>query len=112
MGIFQIITSLVIMTFYSLIGGYCIIYVFKSGVLISAITDMNAAQNLFNNISGSFWLSFWGTFVFLAVSTVVCVAGVKGIEKLNKYLMPMLFLILFVLSINSFIVTLFEKSVN
>lgn len=101
MGIFQIITSLVIMTFYSLIGGYCIIYVFKSWELTNAITDLNAAQNIFNDISGSFWLSFLGTFIFLIISCVTVVVGVKGIEKLNKYLMPVLFLILFILSINS-----------
>ena len=112
MGIFQIITSLVIMSFYSLIGGYCIIYIFKIGGLAGNIIDLAAAQNLFDRISGNFWLSFWGMFVFLAISCATVVVGVKGIEKLNKYLMPALFLILFVLSINSLTLPGAAKGIN
>lgn len=100
LGIFQVITCLVIMSFYALIGGYCVIYVFKASG-IGHITSLAVAQDLFNNISGYFWTSFWGMFVFLSISCATVVVGVKGIEKLNKYLMPALFAILFILSINS-----------
>lgn len=100
-GIFQIITSLTIMSFYALIGGYVSIYIVKSRELVGKATNLTATQDFFDSISGSFWLSFWGMFIFLAICAVVVAIGVKCIEKLNKYLMPVLFAILFVLLVYS-----------
>lgn len=86
-------SGLLIMTFYSVVIGWIINYIFV------AITDLpaspEAAEQVFTGMLKSDPLTqiFFHTIAF-AVITGIVVRGIKGgIEKLNLILMPLLFLI-------------------
>ena len=107
-GWFQSTLVIIIPIYYSVLVGYTIVSI---GIEFSPnlINDMDG--NIFNKHilqSGGFGVSAHGGFqwiVFLAFLLVVILVGlilsfgVKGIEKLNKVFMPLLFIIIFILAI-------------
>ncbi|MEJ2129079.1 MAG: sodium-dependent transporter [Woeseiaceae bacterium] len=104
-GAMGVIAGVVILSFYSVIGGWTLAYVFKSAS--GAFTDATAAQvgAISNNFTGS-WksLGFYHT-VFMGLSIFVVARGVeRGLEQAVRFMVPALLLMMIVLlgySINS-----------
>lgn len=95
MGAFIVVVSTAIMFYYSIVTGWCLRY-FTSAV----------SGNLFNtNDHMVYWTDFSQSyypvlfhFIVLLLCAFVVLKGVnKGIEKVNKFLVPSLLLILFIL---------------
>ena len=92
------IAGMLILSYYSVIGGWTLAYIFKSitGTFSGATGDFTA--NTFNTFVGSASsLFFWHT-VFMIITMMIVAGGVKGgLEKAVQFLMPMLFILLLIM---------------
>ncbi|MFI3267155.1 MAG: sodium-dependent transporter [Rikenellaceae bacterium] len=101
-GILGILTSFVILSFYNVVAGWTMSFLVDS--VANKFSSQSPAE--ISDTFDSFVTSGWKPILWLVFFIIVCVkivvSGVeKGIEKYNKVLMPMLFVILVVLCINS-----------
>lgn len=99
-----ILTGFIILSYYSHVGGwvlkYCVAYITGAGDVYSDPT--NFFQQDILGAGGTFPLegAIIYPFIFIALTAFVVIKGVSnGIEKLNKVLMPMLFVLLILLFI-------------
>ncbi|MBR5103244.1 MAG: sodium-dependent transporter [Bacteroidales bacterium] len=102
-GLFTIIVPLVVLSYYSVIGGWSVDYLLKS--LTFSFTG-EASQSVFHSMFTDFVSSTWAPLVthtvFLAVTTLIVVVGIKdGIEKFSKVMMPLLFFMVVAIAIYS-----------
>ncbi|PKO53292.1 MAG: sodium-dependent transporter [Betaproteobacteria bacterium HGW-Betaproteobacteria-20] len=98
LGGMGMLTGLLILGFYSVIGGWVLNYIFEAGN--GSFTGISAAQSTANFdalLSSPLKLLFWHT-VFMFMTMSVVAHGVNsGLEKANNILIPSLFAILLVL---------------
>lgn len=86
MGLFAIIIPLVIICYYSVLGGYTIKYT------VNSFADNS---NILESFAGDFGQVALFTAIFIGLAILVVMGGVKdGIEKASKVLMPALFVLL------------------
>ncbi len=99
MGAFIVFVSTAIMFYYSVVTGWCLKY------FISSISGdlFNVHDNLayWNNFSSSFQPVVFHFISILIVAFVVFRGVTKGIEKVSKFLVPALLIILFILFIRA-----------
>ena len=98
-GALGLITLFVILSYYSIVGGWVLKYVF---VYLGGAVFNGSFQDFFLGfISQPYQPLFWGV-LFLGMCIFVIVRGVSsGIEKFSKFLMPCLFLLLIAIVIRS-----------
>ncbi len=98
-----IIAGILILSFYSVIAGWTISYIFKSAFGVFDSITAEQSQNIFNNlVSDPEKLLAWHT-IFMFLTGYIVAKGVKGgLEKAVKVLIPGLFLLLLGLAIYSF----------
>ncbi|TMN22813.1 sodium-dependent transporter [Lentibacillus cibarius] len=95
------IGAFILLSFYSVVGGWVLIYTVMSvtGSIIHPDTDY---EKLFGIITGSPLIALSGLGVFLAISVVIISFGIKdGIERASKVMMPLLFIFFIILVIRS-----------
>lgn len=101
-GIWGILTTLIIYSFYSVVTGWTLEYVvlsFNGG--LSGKTPAEVSQVFADFSSGTFWPILY-QIIFLVLTAAVILLGVqKGIEKSSKVLMPVLFVLMLLLCIRS-----------
>ena len=102
-GLFTVIVPLIVLSYYSVIGGWSVDYLFKS---ISFPFDGDVSQaamsTMFSSLVSSTWAPLIGHTLFLLATTLIVVTGVKdGIEKFSKVMMPILFLLVVAIAIYS-----------
>ena len=102
-GLFTIIVPLIVLSYYSVIGGWSIDYLLKS--LTFSFTG-GESQSAINTMFTDFVTSACGPLLahtaFLLVTTLIVIIGIKdGIEKFSKVMMPMLFFIVIGIAIYS-----------
>ncbi len=101
MGLLTVISPLIILSFYSVVGGWSIEYFIKSfGGFGGA--SMSSVSGAF----GGFISSTWGPLIchtaFLVLCALIILAGVKsGIEKFSNITMPILFVLIVLIIIYS-----------
>lgn len=93
-GVLGIAAAFVILSYYSVIGGWILKYIVSYVTTFQAPADFNAYIS--QPVEPVVWL-----FVFLLITAFVCYKGTKGIEKASTIMMPGLFLLLIVLIIRS-----------
>lgn len=97
-----LIASYLILSFYAVIAGWALYYVFKtaSGVFVGMpVAEVGTQFNTF--IANPYALIAWST-IILALTVYVVGRGVhKGLEKTVNYLMPALFVLLLLMAIYS-----------
>ena len=109
---FLAFTGLILMTFYSVVIGWILYYLF--GSLFGLPADMATAKADFGNLVGN-EIGFQIFFHFLSTVLIgaIIIKGVKnGIEKVNKILMPLLIIILVSLLGYSMTLDGFAKSLD
>ncbi|MGW7783464.1 sodium-dependent transporter [Staphylococcus xylosus] len=88
--------------FYSVIGGWIIIYILNVAFQIVTFSDSTLGSIKFESIIGNPWLTIMGQGVFILLTMVIVMMGVeKGLEKASKFMMPLLFVFLIVIVIKS-----------
>lgn len=99
-GIFGVLASFIILSFYSVVAGWIFDYIFKA---FSFSFKESTSSQIFSNLLKNPWYLVLLHFLFMSITATVVLLGVnKGIEKVSKILMPALFLILVFLLIYSF----------
>lgn len=88
--------------FYSVIGGWIIIYIFNVALQIITFSNDTLSAVQFEAIIGNPWLTIAGQGVFILLTMVIVMMGVeKGLEKASKFMMPLLFIFLIIIVIKS-----------
>ncbi|MBO4489583.1 MAG: sodium-dependent transporter [Bacteroidales bacterium] len=102
LGFFGIVAAFLIYAFYSVVAGWTLNYIVLSGSNRLSGLDPNAVAEVFTSFTqGSFW-PLLCQLLFLVLTGLVITMGVqKGIEKVGKILMPVLFLLLLLMCVRS-----------
>lgn len=93
MGILTVLTPLIILSFYSVVGGWSIEYLIKS-LSFSFTSEVSQAEHsaFFGGFISSVWAPLICFTIFVAANVIVVMAGVrKGIGLFTKYTTPLLF---------------------
>ena len=99
LGYLGIIIGFILLSFYSVVGGWCLLYFF---VAIAGFGDPTPASlgALFGSYSSSAWVASTAQLGFLLMTGVVVGFGIRGgIEECSKWLMPALFFFMILLII-------------
>jgi neurotransmitter:Na+ symporter, NSS family len=97
-GWFGITAAFLILSFYSVIGGWAVAYVFQAGQGAFGGASAEAISGLFSGLLADPWtlLAWHGAFMVLTI--LVVARGVSGgLEKATSFMMPALFVILLIL---------------
>ncbi len=109
-GVIGLLTSYLILSFYMVVAGWTIEYLFDSvsGDLYDgyASTSLQAERAFFADKMNEYVASTWNpliwTYVMIALNLGVLLMGVrKGIEKLSNTLMPLMFLLMLIFCVAS-----------
>ena len=101
-GWLAIVAPFLIMTFYSVLGGYCIYYIAIN--LIGLCTGTMPDSSSFGAMLTNPWLSIGVMVLFMVICFLINLGGVDGgIEKFNKIGMPALFVMLVIIIVLSLI---------
>ena len=97
-GLSGVLAGFIILSFYSVIAGWVLAYVFKSGSGAFADADAELVKNLFGGLAGDWQATaFWHT-VFMALTVIVVARGVeRGLEQAVTAMVPALVGLLLVL---------------
>jgi len=100
-GLFTVIVPLVVVSYYSVIGGWSIEYFFKACTL-SFTGSESSIGTMFADFVSNPWMPLVCHTLFLLATTLIVVIGIKdGIEKFSKIMMPLLFFIVIAIAIYS-----------
>ena len=101
-GLLTVISPLLLLSYYSVVGGWSVEYLFKS--LSFSFTDVPAEEipGFFGHFISSPWQPVLTHTAFMAMVTGIVLGGVKkGIEKFSKVAMPLLFVLILVIMVYS-----------
>lgn len=93
-GIFGVLAAFIILSYYSVIGGWLLKY------LASYATTLHAPEDFAAYTAQAGEPVAWH-FIFMFLTAAVCLFGIKGIERVSKVMMPALFLIVIIIIIRS-----------
>jgi neurotransmitter:Na+ symporter, NSS family len=100
-GYLGVVTCFILLSFYSVIGGWVIQYIIYSstGQMSDGAVNYEA---LFNDSVSNPLFAIGAQAVFLIITIVVVARGVQqGIEKASKFMMPALFILFIILIVRS-----------
>ena len=101
-GIVSIVCCVLILSFYSVVGGWSFEYLLKAIRFDFTCGDTAALRTMFSNFSTSVGWPLICHTIFLGLTAGVVIAGVQnGIEKFSKVMMPVLFLIVIAIAVRS-----------
>jgi len=113
LGWFGVIAGFLILSYYSVIAGWALSYVFRTASGMFEGVTADGANSIFTAlVSDPEKLLAWHT-LFMIATTFVVARGVKnGLEKTISYLMPMLFALLIILAFYSMSTGYFMQGVS
>ena len=101
-GLFTVIVPLIVLSYYSVIGGWSVEYLFKSLTFSFSDASRSTMNTMFTDFVSSTWAPLATHTVFLLFTTLIVMVGIKdGIEKFSKVMMPLLFIIVVGIAIYS-----------
>ncbi|WP_225049448.1 sodium-dependent transporter [Priestia megaterium] len=99
-GYLGVITCFILLSFYSVVGGWILQYIFTS--VTGQLNGVSDYGSLFNSTIANPTSAVISQLVFLLLTIVVVARGIQnGIEKANKILMPALFILFIIIIIRS-----------
>lgn len=97
-GILGVLATVLIMSFYSAVGGWIFFFLHQSISNFAAFSSLDGVEKLFSQITDRFELGLAYQAVFILTSFSIVAGGVSsGIERLNKMLIPALVMIILLL---------------
>ncbi|MGE8080724.1 sodium-dependent transporter [Peribacillus loiseleuriae] len=97
-----VVASFILLSFYSVVGGWILSYIIRSITGSLAGLSQNEYGQLFETIISNPYETVIAQLVFMILTIIVVKGGVQnGIEKANKIMMPALFILFLVLLIRS-----------
>ena len=101
-GLFAVITPMIVLSYYSVVGGWALGYFGNSLTGGFLQSNPEALHGVFASFLGSSWKPIVCFTAFLAISCLIVAGGVKsGIEKFSKYCIPVLFLMIVTMAVFS-----------
>lgn len=101
-GLVAVISASCVLAFYSVVGGWTIDYLVKALTFQFTTANQSALTTMFQDSVSSVWQPIIYLIVFLGITCFVVIKGVKGgIEKFSKIMMPVLFVMVVIIAINS-----------
>lgn len=98
LGFVGVFCAFLIMTYYSNVGGWCLTYLFESVMGKAASTDLALLEKTFTDTVSTPLSAIIYQTLFLAITAGILIFGVnKGIERISKILMPLLFVLMIIL---------------
>ena len=100
-GIAGVLAAVVILSFYTDVAGWVFAYIFRAA---TGVLDVPAAQTatVFEQLTSSAGSVLFWQWLVIVLATIIVGAGVsKGIERVTKRLMPVLFILLLVCNIRA-----------
>lgn len=100
-GLFTVIVPMIVLSYYSVIGGWSVDYLFKSlSFSFTGSESQSMISTMFETYVSSIWAPLAGHTAFLLVTAIIVIVGIKdGIEKFSKVMMPLLFLIVVAIAV-------------
>ena len=89
-GVMSVLSAFIILSYYSVIGGWLLKYIASYATSFAPPADF--AAYVANPVQPVVW-----HLVFMAATCFICYKGTKGIEKASSIMMPTLFVLLLVL---------------
>ncbi len=101
-GYLGTITSALILSFYSVVGGWILSYLVRALLFQLKSTESTSYDTLFQSIIQNPWEMMIAQGAFFLITIFIVQAGIKsGIEKASKIIMPALFIFFVILAIRS-----------
>lgn len=101
-GLATIIGCFIIISYYSVVGGWSIDYLLRSCIGGFSIEDPESTISLFDKMSSSVWEPIICHTLFLGATALIVKFGIKkGIESFTKKTMPLLFLLMIAIAVYS-----------
>ena len=102
MGLLTVVSPVIILSYYSVVGGWSVEYLFKSLAFEFTNTPADDVPRLFGTFISSSWEPLFMLALFLLMVAGIVLGGVKsGIERFSKITMPVLFLLIVVMLVYS-----------
>ncbi len=100
-GKLGIVTCFILLSFYSVVGGWILLYLWNA--ITGSLWEGNGAyEATFGEIISNPILAVGSQLLFILMTIFIVSKGVQnGVEKVNKYFMPALFVLFFVLIIRA-----------
>ncbi|RXT06386.1 sodium-dependent transporter [Ammoniphilus sp. CFH 90114] len=100
-GRMGVVTNFILLSFYSVVGGWVISYFYRS-ITGQLLGTEGGYEQLFGRVISSPVEALGAQFVFIFITCIVVARGVQqGIEKTSKYMMPALFILFIILIFRS-----------
>ena len=98
MGLLSVLTGFFVLAFYSVVGGWCVYYMVEAFLGNGIINDPAQMREAFGSFASSGTAPVLSHLAFLGATAFVVFFGVeKGIERVAKILMPLLFIMMLIL---------------
>lgn len=101
-GALGVFAAFIILSFYSVVGGWVINYLVKSATGALKVSDPEVLKGIFGGFVSSATMPIVYHGIFMIITLAIVFIGIgKGIEKASKIMMPSLFIIIIILAIRS-----------
>lgn len=102
LGYLSVFTPMLILSYYSVIGGWSLDYLWKGLTFSFVRNGTDAVGELFGGFISSTWMPLLFHTLFLLATLLVIIGGVRsGIEKFSKLCIPLLFVLIVAITIYS-----------
>lgn len=102
LGLLTIVTPVIILSYYSVVGGWSFAFLCKAVALNFRPDNADAVTGMFAKFSSSSWGPLACLLIFLGLTALIIFSGVKkGIEKFSKISMPVLFVLIVIIAVYS-----------
>ena len=97
-GYISVLTGFLVLAFYSVVGGWCVYYMIQAFMGNGIINDPSMMRGAFESFASSDVAPVLSHLTILGATALVVYFGVeKGIERVSKVLMPLLFFMMLIL---------------
>lgn len=102
LGLLTVLTPMIILSYYSVVGGWSVSYLMKSMAFDFTPENAGVVTGYFGDLVAAAWEPIIFMVVFLLLCAAIVFKGVKsGIERFSKLTMPVLFLLMIIIAVYS-----------
>ncbi|MBQ2197375.1 MAG: sodium-dependent transporter, partial [Bacteroidales bacterium] len=102
LGLLTVISPIIILSYYSVVGGWSVEYLYKSLTIQFHPDNVEAVTGMFGIFTASGFKVIACLLLFLGITAGIVFAGVKkGIERFSKITIPVLFVLIVVIAVYS-----------